>query len=563
MRYKLYPLGHRSRQSSWALTIISASVLLSGLITIASVLFAQSHLRRVRVVSADVDVTILVGLSLVYLSTLLKRGKYTAWLIAQPLYIYILVRNIRHFVFDLPNDAANILPAFLNLLVPAVALYGLVFYRHLFNVRSELRNFTQALRRAILILLVAFLYGVIGFQLMDTSDFHQEIPPLTGAHYTVDQFGLTTAQQLKPYTKRASLFLDSLGFISVGSLFYVVIGLFSPIRYRLSSRGPELERMQALLKKYPSSSEDFFKLWPRDKAYFFHSSSPAGLAYKVVGGTALIVGDPAGLRSDFRSLLSQFLQYCRVNDWDPALIHTESTHLKLYSGLGFESQKIGEEAIIDLEHFTKKVATNKYFRHVNKRFESLKYRCEVLEPPHSQIIIKRLGEISQDWLKVPGRTERGFMLGYFNEAYLQQCPIIVARDEHDTIQAFINQTPLAFNRSEANFDLLRHAQDSPGNINDFLLLNFIRYLSKQRFKTLNMGLAPLSGFQAEDDGDHSAIDNILALVYATGNRFYSFKGLQRFKSKYEPRWQSRYIVYMGGLRGFTRTMNSLMRAMRL
>src|SRR5258708_32071777 len=145
---------------------------------------------------------------------------------------------------------------------------------------------------------------------------------------------------------------------------------------------------------------------------------------------------------------------------------------------------------------------------------------------------------------------------------MQLCPVMVARDEAGVVQAFINQVP-SFKPDEANFDFLRHSRGSPGNINDYLMSQFIVYLHGQGVKRLNMGLAPLAGLEAGEQKDRGAIDALMSLVYATGNRFYSFKGLQRFKAKYEPAWEDRYIVYSGGLRGFGAAMNALLRAMRL
>ena len=66
----------------------------------------------------------------------------------------------------------------------------------------------------------------------DDHDFHQEISPLSAAHYTIDQFGLTTPKPLVAYTKRAHVFVDSLAAISIGAVFYVAVSFFSPIRIR-------------------------------------------------------------------------------------------------------------------------------------------------------------------------------------------------------------------------------------------------------------------------------------------------------------------------------------------
>ena len=547
--------------TSYKLRLIAAAVAFTGLVTIWSVLMAVLHIKRSHIVPADAGVTLFIGLSFIYLASNLSKGKRNAAVIATVLYIFLLARNIRHFDFDLSDTHYPLRLALLNILLPALVLLGLAFNWKLFNVRSEIRSFTTALRRSLIVLLVAFLYGVVGFQLLDERDFHQDMSLLTGAHYTVDQFDLTTSKQLTPYTKRAKLFLDSLDVMSFGAAFYVVISIFAPIKFRLSNQQRDQEDIKQLLIKYPASSEDFFKLWPPGKAYFFTPDRQAGLAYRSVRGVALVIGDPAGDSSRFEELLTNFSEYCRVNDWEPALIHTEKTYEPLYKQLDFELQKIGEEAIVDTEHFVKNVATNKYFRHIESKFERQKYSCELLTAPHSPTLIARLKEISDDWLKVPGRAERGFMMGYFSEDYMQQCALMVARDETGEVQAFINQIP-SFNESEANFDFLRHARTSPGNINDFLMQNFISRLAEQGVKRLNMGLAPLAGLKKEDT-QHGAIDAVMTFVYSNGNRFYSFQGLKKFKDKYEPNWQDRYIVYRGGLRGFSKVLNALMQAMRL
>lgn len=552
----------RDTKTTGILNGVAAGVFLTGAITVASILLEQTRFRHAQVVAADAHITVLVGLSFIYLATLLRRGKRNAWLLAVPLYSYIVVRNVRHFAVDLPTNKRHFLEILLNLVIPILALCALLVYHKLFRVRSELRNLSRAGKRAILVLLVAFLYGVVGFQLLDQHDFHQEISLPAGAHYTVDQFGLTTNKQVIPHTKRAHLFLDSLGAISLGSVFYVCASLFAPIRFRLGNQHREQEVMRDLLQKYPGSSEDFFKLWPHDKAYFFNENYSAGLAYRVSASVALVVSDPAGNPAEFKGLLSNFIEYCQINDWSAALIHTDQKYIPLYKEFGFDIQKIGEEALVDIDHFCGSVATNKYFRNIKNRFESKGYHTEILLPPHNEAVIRRLREVSRDWLKRGNRTERGFMMGYFSEDYMQTCPIMVVRDGANTIQAFINQL-VTTNKHEANFDLLRHTQTSLGNINDFLMMNFIEYLSSENYKQLNMGLAPLAGLSPEDKANRGVIDSILGFIYESTSRFYSFQGLKRFKAKYEPAWESRFIVYQDSVPGLTKTLTAQLRAMRI
>lgn len=36
-------------------------------------------------------------------------------------------------------------------------------------------------------------------------------------------------------------------------------------------------------------------------------------------------------------------------------------------------------------------------------------------------------------------------------------------------------------------------------------------------------------------------------VYKKGNKFYNFQGLRRYKDKFNPRWEAKYLICYGGL----------------
>jgi phosphatidylglycerol lysyltransferase len=350
--------------------------------------------------------------------------------------------------------------------------------------------------------------------------------------------------------------------MSIGALVYAFVSLFQPLRARFGDQSSGRMHAEALLAKYPASSEDFFKLWPHDKIYFFDDTAQAGLAYSVHRGVALVVGDPLGDPKKFDSLLDSFEELCRTNDWQIAFAHTEPQHSAWYKTHGFSLQKIGEEAIVDLAHFNAHVQNNKYFRHIRNKFEKQGYRAELLRTPLDTVTVARLRHISRTWLSLPGREERRFMMGYFTAGYLNMSSsIMVLRDKDGVIQAFMNQIP-SYDATEINYDMLRHMQNSPGNSNDFLLLNFMAYASEQGFARANLGLCPLSGLGSHEEA-HALIDNALGFVYNNGDRFYSFTGLRRFKAKYEPAWSPRYIAYRDGVPGFTRVVTALNRAMKV
>jgi phosphatidylglycerol lysyltransferase len=545
--------------------ILTYGVALQGLLMIAGTLEdeLQVHFTRhfVHASGLVLHLPILFGLTLLYLSTLLRRGKHTAWAICTALYAVILGFSTMRLILEHGDVRHPLLFLLRNVLVSGAVLAGLVLLRKQFTVRSDLRSFAFSLRFIVLVLAVALVYGVSGFLLLDKRDFHQNITLPQAVQRTVDQFNITTGSALAPHTRRAKFFLDSLSIISTGAVVYGAISLFQPIRARLYDQSRQRQLAAELLEKYPGSSEDYFKLWPHDKLFFFNLQHTAGIAYSVYRGVALVVGDPFGKHADYPQLLTAFEEFCRTNDWAAAFLHTEPQYLRLYKDADFNVQKIGEEAVVHIKHFDDNVRGTKYFRQVRNKFTKQGYTTELLTPPLSTDVVQRLHAISHEWLHQPGRTERRFIMGYFSPAYVQQNAVLVLKNAEGRIEAFMNQVH-SYDPREANFDMLRHARSAPGNANDFLLMGYLDYAREQGFTRVNLGLCPLAGLE-ERDQERTVVDNALRFMYANGDRLYSFSGLYRFKAKYEPAWSGRYIAYRGGIRGFTRVINALNRAMKV
>jgi phosphatidylglycerol lysyltransferase len=556
------PLIHRESFRSAMLFLVSLAVAVNGLVILGTALFGgildRDAIRNGG--DASLKVHIIIALTLLYLSQLLRRRKRAAWAVVIPVYAFTLGTNAMQNLNAFSHRHLSALFLFRDILFPLLVVASLLLSHKYFTVKSDIRNFAFSLRFVALALIVTFLYGVLGFTLLDKRDFHHDVTVWEAMHRTIDQFNITTNTPAHPYTIRGRLFLDSLSTVSIAALAYSIISFFQPLKARYSDQTVARERMREILETTPSNSEDFFKLWPHDKEYIFDDYKSAGMAFRVVQGVAYANGSPVGLKPALERVLQDFEDECQTNDWLSALVHVTDDLRTLYEKHGFTLQKLGEEAIVDVEQFATEVRHEKYFRNITNRFQKQEYSFEMLSPPHNDALLNRLSDVSNDWLERPGRAERGFIMGYYSNDYLQQCDIAVARDAAGTIQAFLNRVP-SYDPEEANYDMLRHTSTAAGNINDFILMGLMDVLHQEGVKRFNLGLCPLAGLK-EDDEESSLINSTLSFIYANADRFYSFSGLHRFKSKYRPVWKSRYIGYKGGLRGFTKTITVLPRALQ-
>ncbi len=551
--------------SNYVTRLISIVVLVNGLFIIAATLIRQLLPHRFTNINVlSIDISLLVGVSLIYLSTLLQRRKRNAFfatILAYAFYLGTTLENLNDL--NLAHHI-NLLLMSRSIIIPVLVLVLLAANYKKYVVRSDAQSFKTALKISLVVLIAVLLYGTIGYKILGSTDFHQNLSYPAAAHYTIDQLNITTNHPLTAYSRQGRLFQDSLTLVSLISIIYILLSFFQPIREKLSEHSLRFHFMDLLEKQHDARSEDFFKVWPKDKHYFFDSSTKSGLAYRVSRGNALVLGDPTGKKARFRQLLSEFNSVCYGNDWRVAFIHVEDNYLDLYKEFRLKIQLIGQEAVVDIDNFLNHTKTNKYFRNIINKFKKSNYSYEFVKPPHSRELLTTLQEISNDWLTQGGHVERGFAMGYFDDEYLNMCNVLLVRNEHKEVVAFINMIPADFDKQEATYDLLRYKKGCLSNTNDFVLISFMDELKHLGYKSLNMGLCPLAGLDSikAQDKESTFIDGLLRFAYSNGDRFYSFRGLLRFKSKYEPTWRNRYIVYSGGIRGFARVNNALMRIMR-
>jgi phosphatidylglycerol lysyltransferase len=311
--------------------------------------------------------------------------------------------------------------------------------------------------------------------------------------------------------------------------------------------------VEAIVMRYGRVPLDYFKTWP-DKSYFFAPGHHSVVAYRVAWSVTVSLGDPVGPMEELEDLLESFVSFCAGRGWRVVFQEVLPDLLPVYRRHGFHVQKIGEEALVNLERFATRTSQQHGFRKVRRRLEAANYRVTRELGPHPESRLDEVQEVSDEWLSLPGRRERGFAFGRFDRGYLAQHPLVVARDADGRLVGFLNEMP-GVRPGLATVDLMRHRRGVPNGLMDYLFSELMLRQREEGCQWFSLGLAPLAGV-----GDRPGApipDRAFHQVYEHASAVFSFKGLRNFKAKFEPRWEERFLVYQPGLDSLVRTALAL------
>lgn len=415
----------------------------------------------------------------------------------------------------------------------------LLLARRNFTVKSRVPDLRAGIIRLSIAAMAAFAYGVFGFWLLDKREFGINFNWLDSILRTIKFLTLTGDPALKPHTRYAVWFLDSLTMVTVAMIIYALWSLFRPIVYHFRTQPSDRASAIRIASRNGRSALDYFKLWP-DKSYFFPQSSEGFVAYRVSNGFAIALGDPLASTEQIEQTILDFKHYCEEQGWHPAFHQAHPDLLPAYQRLGFKKLKIGDDAIVDLTQFSLEGKEMKRYRYRINQLERLGYKLRYYSAPADQALLRQLREVSDQWLRIPGRRERTFTVGQFDEAYLRNTPIVTAEDADGKIQAFVNIIPSGL-AGETTIDLMRHRPDAPNGVMDYLFIKLFQLSKEKGFARFNLGMAPMSGFR--EDEQATSTERIIHWLFRRLNFVFSFSGLKQYKAKYADSWEPRYLIY--------------------
>ncbi|MFC0710324.1 bifunctional lysylphosphatidylglycerol flippase/synthetase MprF [Azorhizophilus paspali] len=280
-----------------------------------------------------------------------------------------------------------------------------------------------------------------------------------------------------------------------------------------------------------------------DKALLFDSARDAFLMYARRGHSMVALFDPVGTPQQRADLIWQFRDLCDLHYRRPVFYQVRAENLPHYMDIGLIAIKLGEEAKVDLRHFD--------LDNPGKHMKDLRYtwnRCrrdglDLVFHERGQAPLAELEEISRAWLAGKTGREKGFSLGRFSPDYLQYFRIVVAHHQGRPV-AFANLLETD-SPETAGLDLMRVHPDAPKLTMEFLILGILLHFKERGGDFFSLGMVPLSGMLPRRGAPLP--QRLGALLFENSEYFYNFQGLRRFKEKFDPQWEPRYLAVPAGI----------------
>jgi phosphatidylglycerol lysyltransferase len=280
-----------------------------------------------------------------------------------------------------------------------------------------------------------------------------------------------------------------------------------------------------------------------DKRFLFNPAGDAFVMYGVSGRSWIALGEPVGPVERREELAWAFRELVDRSGGRAVFYQITTENLPIYLDLGLSLQKLGEEARVPLPDFSLDGAARAALRQAHRRSERSSTKFEIVQPTNIDALLPALRTISDQWLEDKATAEKGFSLGAFSEEYIRHFPVAVIRVA-DVPVAFANLWPTA-SLDELSIDLMRFSPDAPNGTMDYLFIELMLWGRQQGYQWFNLGMAPLSGLETRALAP--AWQRIGGFLQRHGESFYNFAGLRRYKDKFSPVWEPRYLASPGGM----------------
>jgi len=302
---------------------------------------------------------------------------------------------------------------------------------------------------------------------------------------------------------------------------------------------PEFDRVRAILAKAQDAEPSANLALLGDKRFLFSASGESFLMFGVRGRSWIALGPPVGKNEERMELFWRFRELADAHAARAGFYGLGPEDLPDSVDLGLAIQKTGESAAVPLEAFSLAGRRREVLRRNWRKAGEGGAAFEVLPVGAALAIMDELRAISDAWLSHHAGGEKSFSMGGFDPRYVAEFPVAVVRGDEGKIVAFATLWTTS-SKTAFSMDLMRYSDEAPKNVMDYLFVELLQWGKDEGYQAFEFGVAPLAGLQ--DRPLAPIMSRVGRLLYERGEEIYNFQGVRRYKDKYDPVWQPRYIA---------------------
>jgi lysyl-tRNA synthetase, class II len=334
----------------------------------------------------------------------------------------------------------------------------------------------------------------------------------------------------------------SLLLMGLGATAWIVGGWLAPWRHRVQQEARDRRRAHELVHEYGADTLAPFAL-RLDKAYFFSSADDAFLAYRVVGGVAVVSGDPIGTPESFDELVARFVAHAHERDWRVAILGASERWLELYRAHGLQALYHGDEALVDTASFSLDGRAIRKVRQSAHRLQRAGFTARALPPSAIDVRLRReLNEVTDAWRG--DQPERGFAMAFDSLFSLgdEDAVFVVGFDASGAVRGFLHFAVASAVPALSLSSMPRVRESTPNGFNEWLICEAVAWAREQGYTLVSLNFSPFAALLAPE-AELTPTQELQrrALLRLKGR--FQLDNLLSFNRKFFPRWERRFLVY--------------------
>ena len=482
--------------------------------------------------STAFSTALFTSLVLILVASGLRRRKRRAWTIA----VIVLAFNLLSDFFRYHYHPLQIIPN-------AVLLVILLIVRNEFYAISDPATKFQPLYAFAILLSFTIISAIMMLYFRHGHDIVGN-PSFKNIFLTVIEGMVGISGPIEFVNQRAS---DAVEFsLAALGIFTIVLPLFLYFRRvkplpKMSDE--DIEIVRKLIRHDVDQDSLGYFATRRDKSVIWAPNKKAGIAYRVEAGVMLASGDPFGEYSLWPAAIDAFLEEAKLHAWTPAVMGASDRGGEVWvEHAGMTAFDIGDEAIIKVKDFTLEGRPMANVRQMVNRIGRKGYVAKTTKWSDLDLSIRvELRGLAKKWRY--GTPERGFSMSMdrFGEDIDGEAIITIAT-LGDEIKGLLYFVP--WSNDGISLDRMQRERGTDPGVNELLIVQTVEWARENKIESISLNFAAFrSLFERADKISAGPITRGSRNLIRFFSNFFQVESLYRFNAKFDPEWQTRYLVY--------------------